>query len=69
MLLDDETAVGKQEKVTGVTAFCLRPESPGGGQMGNWGWLHGFEMPKARIRAWLGEEPGLWQGAIWGEQE
>lgn len=54
-LLDDETAVGKQAKVTGVTAFCLRPESPGGGQMGNWGWLHAFEMPKARIRACLGE--------------
>lgn len=57
VLLVDATAVGKREKVTGVTAFCSRPESPGGGQMDSWGWLHDFEMPKAGVRAWLGEEP------------
>ena len=56
-LLDDATAVGKQEKVTGVSAFCWRPESPGGGRMDNWGWPHRLEMPKAGIRAWVGEEP------------
>lgn len=33
----DEATVGGQEKVTGVMAFYLRPESSGGGQMGHGG--------------------------------